>query len=216
MVKLKLATLPGLPKGKGKKKAVAITATVSIALVAVIVALYYMNPKFKKYVNELFKIGDIKELGPIVDSADTVDFTIPQNRVPPNTFFTITGEFKDKEGKPVRVKTALFYVIQNATGASGPRQMMLQGSIGNNINKFSKEIPTSGFPRGDDYDVIVSDHPIADAELQGMSTSGEGFSVSEKLEQGEGYQPLGGFEEEELPGLGGGGFGLTPGVSGSR
>lgn len=203
MVSLKLPKL-GKGSSKGKKKAVLVTATVSVAAVAVVVILYYMNPKFRDKINTLFKIGDISELGPIVDVADTVDFNIPQDTVPPNTHFVLTGEFKDKEGKPVRVKSALFYVIQNASGTSGPRQMLLQGSLGNNVNKFSKEVPTSGFPRGDDYTVTVSDHPLSLDEIAGMDISGASLGITDQIKFENEQMGFGaGNQEPPLEGMGG-------------
>lgn len=219
MVKLSLGSLPKMKPLKGpRRKAVMIGGVVSIALVAIVVILYYTNPKFKEKINHLFKIGDVSELGPIVDVADTVDFNIPQDTVPPNTHFTITGEFKDKEGKPVRVKQALFYVIQNASGTSGPRQMLLQGSLGNNVNKFSKEIPTNGFPRGDDYEITVSDHPLSVDEIQGMDTSGASLGITDKIKFENEQMGFGaGNQEPPLEGMGGSGVpvGLNP-MQGTR
>lgn len=178
MVKLRLPSL------KNKRKVVLVSATVSAAVVAVIAILYYTNPGFKRKLNEFLKLGAAKDLGPIVDIADTVSFELDQARVPPDTHFTIQGQFTDAEGKPVRVKQALFYVIQNASGASGPRRMLLQGSIGNDIGKFTKEVPTTGFPRGDDYDIIVSDHPLSPEELAGTPPSQAPMSVGEAISGG--------------------------------
>lgn len=168
MAKFKLK----LPSGKGKKKKVLLVSGVTVAAVVSIIAiLYFTNKGFKRKIDELLKGGG--EGGPLVDKADVVDFRLDPDRVPPNTEFRIIGQFKDKEGDPVRVKQALFYVIENATGANGPRELLLQGTIGNNVGKFTHTISTNGFPRGEDYDVIVVDHPLSVMEIEG---AGEGQS----------------------------------------
>jgi hypothetical protein len=164
-----MVKFPKLPKfkggSKGRKKVLMISGVSVVAVIAVIAILYYTNPGFKRKLNSLLKLGG-KE-GPLVDTADTVDFTLSPEVVPPNTEFNIIGQFKDKDGDPVRVKQALFYIINNATGASGPRELLLQGTIGNSVGKFTHTVSTNGFPRGSDYDVIVTDRPLSVVEIEG-------------------------------------------------
>lgn len=158
--------MPKFPAGKGKKKVLIITSVSIAAIVAVITILYFTNRGFKRKIDNLLKIGG-GSLGPIVERAGNVEFTMPEDRVPPDAEFTIMGEFTDEEGKPVRVKEGMYYVIQNASGESGPRELLIQGSLGTDVGKFSKVISTSGFPRGNDYDVIVTDIPLSVSDIQG-------------------------------------------------
>ena len=171
-----------LPAVKGKKgKRIVLVSSISVAaVVAVFIILYFTNSKFKRKVDSLLKRGGPE--GPIVETAANVQFDIPQDRVPPNTEFTLVGEFTDAEGKPVRVKQGLYYIIQNASGESGPRELLMQGTLGSNVNKFSKVVSTSGFPRGNDYDVVVTDTPLNVSDIQGTGK-----------EQGPGLGEGGGF-----------------------
>src|SRR5262245_48794248 len=162
-MKLKLPSL-GPKSGKKKKRIFLITSISVTAIVAVVIILYFTNDKFRRKINALLKRGG--EGGPLVETAGQVTFEIPENRVPQNSRFTIIGEFSDNEGKPVRVKQGLYYIIKNASGENGPRELQMQGSLGNEINKFSKVISTAGFPRGNDYDVIVTDTPLNVADIQ--------------------------------------------------
>lgn len=137
--------------------------TITIAAIsATFVILYFTNASFKRKIDELLKVGDVAKYGPIVDRADNITFEIVDDEVPPNSSFTVAGEFTNADGTPVRVKKALYYVVNNANG----RELITQGDIGVNVGKFSKVISTSGFPSGNDYDVIVSDSPISIDELQ--------------------------------------------------
>jgi hypothetical protein len=151
------------PKFKNKKKVVLVTSVTVVAIVAAIAVLYFTNKGFKRKIDELLKRGD-----KVVDKADNVSFEMPEDRVPPDSEFTIVGKFTDNDGKPVKVKQGLYYVIQNASGDSGPRELLIQGSLGTNVGTFSKTISTAGFPRGDDYDVIVTDSPLNVADIQGQ------------------------------------------------
>lgn len=158
--------MPKLSAGKGKKKILIVTSVSIAAVVAVIMILYFTNRGFKRKIDNLLKIGG-GSLGPIVDKAGNVEFTMPVDRVPPDSEFTIMGEFTDNEGEPVRVKQAMYYIIQNASGESGPRELITQGTLGTDVGKFSEIISTSGFPRGNDYDVIVTDTPLSVSDIQG-------------------------------------------------
>jgi len=163
---MKLPKLKFASTSKGKKKVLIITSVSISAIVAVFLILYFTNRSFKRKVDNLLKIGG-GALGPIVDKAGNVEFTMPDDRVPPDSEFTIVGEFTDEEGSPVRVKEGMYYIIQNASGESGPRELLMQGSLGTNVGKFSKVISTSGFPRGNDYDVVVTDTPLTVSDIQG-------------------------------------------------
>ena len=179
-----------VPKIKNKKRVALVTSVTAIVIVTTIVILYFTNKGFKRKLDEIFKITD-KKLGPIVDKADNVTFQLPEERVPPDSEFVIVGKFSDNEGNPVRVKQGLYYVIQNASGDSGPRELLIQGSLGTNVSSFSKTISTAGFPRGDDYDVIVTDTPLAVADIQG-----QGQQKGPGLGEGGGL-PLGIGESEQ-------------------
>lgn len=176
-----MVKFPKLPKGKGRKKALMISGVSIAAVVAVVTILYFTHPGFKRKLSALLKLGN--KLGPLVDSADTVDFTLSPEILPPNTEFNIIGQFMDSEGKPVRVKQALYYVIHNATGANGPRELLLQGSIGNSVGKFTHPISTNGFPRGEDYEIIVTDKPLSVLEIEG--------GTAQSLAASEGAMPVG-------------------------
>lgn len=153
-----------LPKGKKGKRIVLVSSISVVAVIAAVVILYFTNKKFKRMIDNLLKRGDE---GPLVEVADNVVFEMPDDRVPPDAEFTIIGKFTDRDGKPVRVKQGLYYVIKNASGESGPRELLTQGTLGTNIHSFSKVVSTSGFPRGNDYDVVVTDTPLSVADIQG-------------------------------------------------
>lgn len=168
--KLKLKFKFASIKGKKKKQIILVTTMTMIAIITVIVILYFTNRSFKRKIDELLKIGDAATLGPIVDRADNVEFSIPQNKVAPNSSFTITGQFTDITGKPVRVKEAHYHVVNKD-------ELITQGIIGINVGKFSKTISTNGFPASNDYDVIVTDEPNFDAGA-GAEGGGEGLKIA--------------------------------------
>ena len=166
--KLKLAI-----KGKKKKRVILVTTMTTIAIITVVIILYFTNRSFKRKIDELLRIGDVAALGPIVDRADNVEFDIPQDKVPTNSSFTIVGQFTDAEGKPVRVKEALYYVVNKD-------ELITQGTIGTNVGKFSKTISTSGFPSAKDYGVIVSDEPVDVGSMESETAGIQELSIGEE------------------------------------
>jgi len=171
-MKFKLPKLKLTTKGKKKKRVILVTTMTMIAIIAVVIVLYFTNRSFKRKIDELLKIGDVAALGPIVDKADNVEFNIPQDKVPPNSSFTIVGQFTDAEGNPVRVKEALYYVVNKD-------ELITQGTIGTNVGKFSKTISTSGFPSAKDYGVIVSDEPVDVGSME-SETGAQELSIGEE------------------------------------
>ena len=172
-MKLRLPKLKLASGGKKRKKYIMVTTITVAATVAVFVILYTTNRSFKNKIDEIFKIGDVAKLGPIVDRAENVNFSIPDDRVAPNSSFEIVGEFTNADGSPVRVRQALYYIVDAEKG----NRLITQGIIGTNVGKFSKTIGTSGFPAGSDYDVIVSDETIDVNELQSEEVAKGGVPI---------------------------------------
>jgi hypothetical protein len=145
--------LPG-----GKKKArdeLILGVALPLSIIAVLVFLYFFNPKFKGMVKDLFNVRGAQE------------------EVKPNSAFSIIGQFEDDKGKPVKVKQGFYYVF--AVDANGNKQALVtQGTLGSNIDQFSVLVPTTNWADQAKYAVDVTDTPMTAAQLTSMTANKTG------------------------------------------
>lgn len=121
------------------------------------VLLYFKNKKFHDFIQKILRIGSIVDT---VDVADQVQFEAIPPEVRLNSQFTIVGSFYNKEGKPQTVKNAYYFVFLD-------QNLMVQGSIGQNVNAFQTVVPTTGFINGKNYTVRVADGSGSNYESTG-------------------------------------------------
>lgn len=137
------------------KNTIALVSISLFVIAGLLVFLYFKNKKFHDLVQNLLRLGSVTQA---VDVADAVQFETLPNEVRPNSQFTIVGSFYDKNGKPQTVKNAYYFVYLD-------QNLLVQGSIGQNVSAFQTVVPTTGFINGKNYTVRVADQPFLSPPL---------------------------------------------------
>ena len=158
-------TLPFLPKKRIFKK---LPNTILVAGIATVAAggVWYGHSKGLIKNSLLDKL--LGPAGAAVPPAGTPVVTQPASSITlsayppvvrPNSNITITGQFMGPMG-PVTVAGGYYAVFEDLqNGLGGPRRIVAQGMIGQNLTMYSATIPTTNFLDGT-YTIVVSDQPV--------------------------------------------------------
>ena len=94
-----------------------------------------------------------------VGKASDVQITVTPNPVKPGSTLTITYNFTDANGNPVRVLGAYFGIFEDIQSGASQRSLIVNGKLGTFTSSGSKDIDTSTFRDGT-WTLAVSDQPV--------------------------------------------------------
>ena len=89
---------------------------------------------------------------------ETIHYRAIPEKVRPNEFFTIAGVFLDKDQNPTTVPEGFYRVTEDDGSGRGAENILTNGSLGQNISTFVRQISTNEFKREKVVTVEVSEN----------------------------------------------------------